>query len=255
MTDDLKEQIRKVQSEYEAAISALDGAVRTMKSFIPENVFAKASIEECERSIESMSRPTPKLSTGTEDESGNGISSAFKQWFEQEWASYRDKSFTDQIAAKAWALKAWRFISANANPTRTQGADAPPFANCRYRQCDLPGQCRDEGSCHHPASGERSADDAQPVAIYQFFVATQGWIDISKESYETAERVNADGNRRIVYATRATPADHISQARDAVSDVEVMQIAAKTFSTGVSAFEAVCFARKLLAASATRGKS
>ncbi len=37
----------------------------------------------------------------------------------------------------------------------TQGADARPFANCRYRICDLPGQCRDEGHCHHPASGER----------------------------------------------------------------------------------------------------
>ncbi|MGX6999852.1 hypothetical protein [Caballeronia sp. KNU42] len=45
----------------------------------------------------------------------------------------------------------------------TQGADARPFANCRYRTCDLPGQCRDEGHCHHPASGERGAD-ARPVA-------------------------------------------------------------------------------------------
>ena len=30
-----------------------------------------------------------------------------------------------------------------------------PFGNCKYRICDLPGQCRDEGHCHHPASGER----------------------------------------------------------------------------------------------------
>lgn len=27
----------------------------------------------------------------------------------------------------------------------------PPFDNCRYRICDLPGQCRGEGKCHHPA--------------------------------------------------------------------------------------------------------
>lgn len=28
----------------------------------------------------------------------------------------------------------------------------PPFANCSFRMCDLPGQCRGEGKCHHPAS-------------------------------------------------------------------------------------------------------
>jgi hypothetical protein len=26
-----------------------------------------------------------------------------------------------------------------------------PFPNCRFRECDLPGQCRSEGKCHHPA--------------------------------------------------------------------------------------------------------
>ncbi|MFM0226116.1 hypothetical protein [Paraburkholderia dipogonis] len=26
-----------------------------------------------------------------------------------------------------------------------------PFSNCRFKFCDLPGQCRDEGKCHHPA--------------------------------------------------------------------------------------------------------
>lgn len=28
----------------------------------------------------------------------------------------------------------------------------PPFDNCSFRMCDLPGQCRGEGKCHHPAS-------------------------------------------------------------------------------------------------------
>lgn len=27
----------------------------------------------------------------------------------------------------------------------------PPFDNCSFRMCDLPGQCRGEGKCHHPA--------------------------------------------------------------------------------------------------------
>lgn len=34
-----------------------------------------------------------------------------------------------------------------------------PFSNCRFKFCDLPGQCRDEGKCHHPAVAA-----AQPVA-------------------------------------------------------------------------------------------
>jgi hypothetical protein len=39
----------------------------------------------------------------------------------------------------------------------TIGTQAP-FSNCRFKCCDLPGQCRDEGKCHHPA-----VPAAQPV--------------------------------------------------------------------------------------------
>ena len=38
-----------------------------------------------------------------------------------------------------------------------------PYANCKYRECDLPGQCKGEGRCHHPASGDRSAQSVEPV--------------------------------------------------------------------------------------------
>jgi|SRR5882672_1631116 len=27
-----------------------------------------------------------------------------------------------------------------------------PFANCQFRECDLPGQCKGEGRCHHPVA-------------------------------------------------------------------------------------------------------
>lgn len=30
------------------------------------------------------------------------------------------------------------------------GARTAPFANCSFRHCDLLGQCREEGACHHP---------------------------------------------------------------------------------------------------------
>lgn len=34
----------------------------------------------------------------------------------------------------------------------------PPFDNCSFRMCDLPGQCRGEGKCHHPASAPVAGD-------------------------------------------------------------------------------------------------
>jgi len=37
-------------------------------------------------------------------------------------------------------------------PAQVPAADrfTPPFSNCSFRLCDLPGQCRGEGKCHHP---------------------------------------------------------------------------------------------------------
>ncbi|MFM9932088.1 hypothetical protein, partial [Achromobacter xylosoxidans] len=41
----------------------------------------------------------------------------------------------------------------------------PPFDNCSFRMCDLPGQCRGEGKCHHPenAAPQASAEAAAAV--------------------------------------------------------------------------------------------
>jgi len=40
-----------------------------------------------------------------------------------------------------------------------QGANMSEFSNCRFKVCDLPGQCRSEGKCHHPASQLNSLPD------------------------------------------------------------------------------------------------
>jgi hypothetical protein len=34
--------------------------------------------------------------------------------------------------------------------------NAPPFQNCKFKLCDLPGQCRGEGKCHHPQSHDKN---------------------------------------------------------------------------------------------------
>lgn len=42
-----------------------------------------------------------------------------------------------------------------------------PFNNCQFQHCDLPGQCRAEGKCHHPVPGAwrgRGTAPAIPVA-------------------------------------------------------------------------------------------
>lgn len=39
----------------------------------------------------------------------------------------------------------------------------PPFDNCKYKICDLPGQCRTEGKCHHPEQ-KRIADLERQLA-------------------------------------------------------------------------------------------
>lgn len=48
-------------------------------------------------------------------------------------------------------------------PTLGENADSnPPFSNCSFRICDLPGQCRAEGKCHHPKDEQPGLTDEQP---------------------------------------------------------------------------------------------
>lgn len=54
----------------------------------------------------------------------------------------------------AKVLDVWNAMLAAAPPVPVaEKVDySPPFDNCRYKLCDLPGQCRSEGKCHHPAA-------------------------------------------------------------------------------------------------------
>ncbi len=58
----------------------------------------------------------------------------------------------------------------------TAGNGHAPYSNCRFRICDLPGQCKGEGKCHHPAVQQAQ----EPVAIAKdcTFQATVGSIGI-----------------------------------------------------------------------------
>jgi hypothetical protein len=51
-----------------------------------------------------------------------------------------------------------------------------PFKNCRFRICDLPGQCRGEGRCHHPC-----------VAAYGTPAAVEKWMTIESAPKDGTE--------------------------------------------------------------------
>ncbi|WP_338509100.1 hypothetical protein [Burkholderia gladioli] len=62
------------------------------------------------------------------------------------------------FAGRAVAPVAAQAVAADgAAPTGT------PFENCQFRNCDLPGQCKAEGKCHHPRAAVSPAT-AEPCA-------------------------------------------------------------------------------------------
>ena len=68
----------------------------------------------------------------------------------------------------------------------------PPFDNCSFRECDLPGQCRAEGRCHHPrpapypAPSPTSAQElVERAAILLETFATHGMLSHYEDGRET----------------------------------------------------------------------
>ncbi|WP_250501933.1 hypothetical protein [Caballeronia sp. AZ7_KS35] len=89
-----------------------------------------------------------------------------------------------------------------------------PFNNCQFRECDLPGQCRSEGKCHHPRAAGASEGQAEP--IYQTCFIQGQWRDVDRFEYDRAKSLR-DDLARIVYPAssgQASPAAS-SDARDA----------------------------------------
>ena len=95
--------------------------------------------------------------------------------------AYGPQSLSGQVEADA------RFVAAlrNAAPallaaSPVEQPEAAPFANCQFRVCDLPGQCRTEGACHHP---KPSADAAAAQGDER--AAFEAWYlhDMPHETY------------------------------------------------------------------------
>jgi len=81
----------------------------------------------------------------------------FKECGEDKWRERYERSLDFRIG---WNACLDAIAEAQANRAALASAPAvkpppehfkPPFDNCSFRMCDLPGQCRGEGKCHHPA--------------------------------------------------------------------------------------------------------
>ena len=85
---------------------------------------------------------------------------------------------------------------------------SPPFDNCKFELCDLPGQCRNESKCHHPQRGLSSAqpvaDDVVPKALAALSSAMQSDPDFAWTWHcniaMTAQDAGAPHDRSNVWA-------------------------------------------------------
>lgn len=86
----------------------------------------------------------------------------------------------------------------------------PPFANCKFRECDLPGQCRGESRCHHPVTSDREA----PAASGQ---------KLTDEQSEALKHLIARGS---TFPDHNVPNGSVTRV-----DYRHLQVAAKVLST------------------------
>jgi hypothetical protein len=91
----------------------------------------------------------------------------------------------------------------------TAGNGQAPYSNCRFRICDLPGQCKGEGKCHHPAVQQAQ----EPVGYSERWYGSgddRGWWIVRgglvKREHVAflGESVASDEASKIVSALNAT---------------------------------------------------
>lgn len=78
----------------------------------------------------------------------------------------------------------------------TQPSPEPPFGNCRFSACDLPGQCKAEGRCHHPKDGPASEPqgDAQRYPAIEMLDKwlTEPATDADRKAFEDWKQSRPD---------------------------------------------------------------
>ncbi len=109
--------------------------------------------------------------------------------------SYSGDEYYSERGAKAEsAANTLRAMLAATQPAAPAQWAKPPYDNCQFQYCDLPGQCRGEGKCHHPvtvkpAAPAQEAPGLDERALFEAELVGGGWI---KEGYKIKR--NDDGD-------------------------------------------------------------
>ncbi len=102
----------------------------------------------------------------------------------------------------------------------------PPFDNCRYQMCDLPGQCRSEGKCHHPRMAEAtrpapapSGDEVENMAIVLHNVDWRQQVGLNPDGSPRSWETNPEKDwwRKLAKAALSS-----MQSRSAVDTPKVL---------------------------------
>ncbi|MGE8659085.1 MAG: hypothetical protein ACN6O8_20265 [Achromobacter sp.] len=88
----------------------------------------------------------------------------------------------------------------------------PPFDNCSFRMCDLPGQCRGKGKCHHPASAPVAGEAQSPIGYVDpvYVAGRQRGMPWNAKIYDTP---NQEATAPL-YAAPQASADAVIPASD-----------------------------------------
>jgi len=81
---------------------------------------------------------------------GRGTVPSYFPW-DRSWWKPKSKMRNLERAAALIIAELDRMMAGNSKPGEEPAESTrTPFVNCRFRECDLPGQCHGEGACHHP---------------------------------------------------------------------------------------------------------
>jgi hypothetical protein len=73
----------------------------------------------------------------------------FEDWFFQTHGYSYSAMKGEHLKRANAMLTGWQ--AARSDKGEAVANKQTPYTNCQFQICDLPGQCRMEGKCHHPA--------------------------------------------------------------------------------------------------------
>ncbi|HIC7214866.1 hypothetical protein [Burkholderia stabilis] len=110
-----------------------------------------------------------------------------------------------------------------ARAAASKPAANPPFENCQFRACDLPGQCRSEGACHHPKPAAAAGQEA--VAWYVTWPGDpkETWCSVFVNERDALQSASNHDGAEVPPLYTAPPAQVAT--RHGLTDARIIEIA------------------------------